>query len=151
METSRTHSLVIGCGSIGKRHIRNLIAIGIKNIYAVDLREDRLAEIEELEGVIPVRMLGDVRLDLLSTGLICTPPSSHIKLTDLLLKNQCPRIFIEKPLTNNSAEAKHLLSSVAHSKSIVAVGCNYRFHPAIQLAKSTLENGTIGKVYNFRS
>ena len=151
METSRTHSLVIGCGSIGKRHIRNLIAIGIKNIYAVDLREDRLAEIEELEGVIPVRMLEDVRLDLLSTGLICTPPSSHIKFTDLLLKNQCSRIFIEKPLTNNSVEAKRLLSSVAHSKSIVAVGCNYRFHPAIQLAKNTLQNGTIGKVYNFRS
>ena len=63
METSRIHSLVIGCGSIGKRHIKNLISIGIKNIYAVDLREDRLAEIEGLEGVIPVRMLEEIRLD----------------------------------------------------------------------------------------
>ena len=151
MEASRTHALVIGCGSIGKRHIRNLISIGVKNIFAVDLREDRLAEVAELEGVITVSSLEDICLSLLSTGLICTPPSSHIQLTDLLLKNQCPRILIEKPLSNNYGEAKRLLSTVLNSKSIVAVGCNYRFHPAIQLAKNTLKNGTVGKVHNFRS
>ena len=37
MQVTRSYALVIGCGSIGKRHINNLISIGINKIYAVDL------------------------------------------------------------------------------------------------------------------
>ena len=39
--------LIIGCGSIGKRHIRNLISIGVDKmkINAVDTRDDRLNEV----------------------------------------------------------------------------------------------------------
>ena len=147
----RTYSLIVGCGSIGKRHIRNLISIGINRIYAVDLREDRLDEIKGLDGVIPLNTLTDVPFGSLTSGFICTPPASHIKLADILLQEQCPRIFIEKPLSHNYIEAKSLIPTVMNSKSIVAVGCNYRFHPAIQLAKKTLNKETIGKVFNFRS
>ena len=47
--------LIIGCGSIGKRHLKNLIKIGInkENIFAVDTRNDRLDEVKQL-GIINV-------------------------------------------------------------------------------------------------
>ena len=42
--------LVVGSGSIGKRHIRNALHIGIpkENILAMDTREDRLEEVKKL-------------------------------------------------------------------------------------------------------
>ena len=42
--------LVIGSGSIGKRHIKNLIGIGYNkdDISAVDTREDRISEVKAL-------------------------------------------------------------------------------------------------------
>ena len=42
--------LCIGCGSIGKRHMRNLISIGVnpEQIAAMDPREDRLKEVEQM-------------------------------------------------------------------------------------------------------
>ena len=36
--------LILGCGSIGKRHIRNLLSIGVKDIIACDLDEKRLED-----------------------------------------------------------------------------------------------------------
>ena len=41
--------LVIGCGSTGKRHIRNLIKlkINVKNIHAIDKRKDRIKEVKK--------------------------------------------------------------------------------------------------------
>ena len=42
--------LCIGCGSIGKRHMRNLISIGVnpEHITAMDPREDRLKEVKTM-------------------------------------------------------------------------------------------------------
>ena len=38
--------LVIGCGSIGRRHITNLKSLGIENISAYDIDETRLKQIK---------------------------------------------------------------------------------------------------------
>ena len=40
--------LIVGCGSIGKRHLRNLLTIGIKheNISCVETRKDRITEVK---------------------------------------------------------------------------------------------------------
>ena len=42
--------LVIGLGSIGKRHIKNLISLGIKkeNITGFDPRRDRVDEVKKI-------------------------------------------------------------------------------------------------------
>ena len=45
--------LIIGAGSIGKRHIKNAINLGISvnNIVVMDPREDRIEEVKKI-GVI---------------------------------------------------------------------------------------------------
>ena len=39
--------LIIGGGSIGKRHLRNLLAFGEKNIVVVETNLERAKEIEK--------------------------------------------------------------------------------------------------------
>ena len=47
--------LVVGCGSIGKRHLRNLLTIGInkEDVSCVETRDDRIAEVQDY-GIINV-------------------------------------------------------------------------------------------------
>lgn len=42
--------LVVGAGSIGKRHIRNAITMGVNpnNIISIDKRVDRIKEVKKL-------------------------------------------------------------------------------------------------------
>ena len=92
--------LVLGCGSIGKRHLRNLLSIGIKpeNIFAVDPREDRIEEIKNLGiGNFSKDYNNIIQEDKIDAALICSPTNLHIKQgIDLAKKNI--HLFIEKPL-----------------------------------------------------
>ena len=50
---------VVGAGSIGKRHIKNAISIGINpdNIISLDKRDDRIEEVKKLGVKKPIRIL----------------------------------------------------------------------------------------------
>ena len=43
--------LIIGLGSMGKRRVRNLQALGYRNIIGFDMREDRRKEAKEKYGI----------------------------------------------------------------------------------------------------
>ena len=43
--------LVVGCGSIGKRHIGNLKLLSAGEVIAYDTREDRCNEVKQEYGV----------------------------------------------------------------------------------------------------
>ena len=40
--------LVIGCGSIGQRHIRNLVLLKEKNILAYDVDESKIKDVKKM-------------------------------------------------------------------------------------------------------
>ncbi|MDR1536213.1 MAG: Gfo/Idh/MocA family oxidoreductase [Planctomycetota bacterium] len=61
-------------------------------------------------------------------------------------------VLCEKPLADNLADAKRLAEAAARAeKSGVKAVCgfNYRFVPAVALAKRLIERGVIGRVYSF--
>ena len=70
--------LQIGLGSMGKRRIRCLHALGHRDILAFDPREDRRAEAERLYGV---RTTADLDAawggPCLGAGLVSAPPDRH--------------------------------------------------------------------------
>jgi len=58
-------------------------------------------------------------------------------------------VLCEKPLARNAKEAKPMVEAVrrAHVKNMV--GFNYRFIPAIQVARKLIQEGTLGKILHF--
>ena len=60
-------------------------------------------------------------------------------------------IFCEKPLALNSKEAKRMLNAVEKAKVKHMVGFNYRFVPAVRLAKKLIEEGHLGRIYHYRA
>jgi predicted dehydrogenase len=60
-------------------------------------------------------------------------------------------VVCEKPLARTAKEAKDMLDAVNGSSVKHMCGFNYRFVPAIRLAKEMIEAGELGDIYHFRA
>ena len=61
-------------------------------------------------------------------------------------------VLCEKPLADNLADARRLADAALEAEKTglkIMCGFNYRFIPAVVLAKRLIENGVIGRVYSF--
>ena len=141
--------LVIGCGSIGKRHIRNLKALSIGEITANDVRRDRCEEVEEAYGIKTYLDLEEALEQKPDAVLIATPTNLHLPQALAASKRGC-HLFIEKPLSHSLDGIDELLEIITQKKLVSLVGCNMRFHPCVSLMKELLDSGSIGKVVSAR-
>ena len=137
--------LVIGCGSIGKRHISNLIALNTGEILAFDVRGDRRSEVESQFGVEALDNLEDAWKRGPDVALITAPTSAHVSLALQAAEHGC-HLFIEKPLSDRLEGVAQLLKAVQEKNLVTLVGCNLRFHPGLANVKKLLEEGAIGRV-----
>ncbi len=60
-------------------------------------------------------------------------------------------LFCEKPLAITLAGAREMLQAAQKAGVKHMVGFNYRFAPAVQLAKKLVQDGRLGRIYHFRS
>ncbi|MCL5958533.1 MAG: Gfo/Idh/MocA family oxidoreductase [Chloroflexi bacterium] len=137
--------LVIGCGSIGKRHIDNLKALGTEDVLAFDVRVDRR---EEVKSRFDVEVLGNLEEAWArnpNVALITVPTSLHLPLALEAVRHGC-HLFIEKPLADRMDGLGELLRSVRERKLVTLVGCNMRFHPGLMTVKKLLQDGAVGRV-----
>jgi predicted dehydrogenase len=142
---SRRQFLVIGCGSIGKRHIKNLQELGITNILAFDLRPERRSEVSSSFGIETVEGLDAAWERRPDVALITTPTSLHVPVALEAGLRHC-HLFIEKPLSNDWAGVAQLLNVIRENGLITLVGCNMRFHPGLMTVKKLLDRQTVGRI-----
>ena len=60
-------------------------------------------------------------------------------------------ILCEKPLARTTKEAAKMLEAVEKAGVVHMVAHNYRFVPAIRLAREIIESGQLGELYHFRA
>lgn len=60
-------------------------------------------------------------------------------------------VFCEKPLGRTASEAKAMLNAVEKAGVKHMVGFNYRFVPALALARQLILEGKLGRIYHFRA
>lgn len=59
-------------------------------------------------------------------------------------------VLCEKPLALNLPDAREILAAVRKAGVRHQIGFNYRFAPAIQLAKQMIDAGRLGRIHHFR-
>jgi len=138
--------LQIGLGSMGKRRIRNLQALGLKDITGFDFRADRRRGAENKYGIKTTDALSP---DLISASyalIISTPPDKHLEYIRLAVESAKPA-FIEASVIKDGLPE---LAKMASEKNIlIAPSCTLRFHPAIKTIKDIVLSGRYGKICNF--
>lgn len=136
---------VIGCGSIGQRHIENLIKLGHK-VVAWNRNKFRRNLVEKKFGIKTYHNL-DEMLDLkdLSASIICSPSSLHFAHAKKVI-NKNINLFIEKPLAISIKGIDNIECEAKKKGLISHIGTNMRFHFGPALIKKHLKKKTIGKI-----
>ena len=141
--------LVIGCGSIGQRHTRNLRRLGVKDILAYDPDSTRLAALAQECGIQPCHSLEEAYEREPDAVLICAPTSLHLSLARQALTHNC-HIFVEKPLSHTLDGVRDFLVQVRSQRRVLLVGYNLRFDPLLQQLEAWLEEHRIGHIVSAR-
>lgn len=110
--------LVIGLGSMGKRRIRNLLAIGIlkSDIFGFDIREDRRTEAKDRYGITSVDNPEKI-IRSVDAVIISTSPESHLNYQKYAVENN-KHFFCEAGVFKDGIEE---ILHEAESKKIKAV------------------------------
>jgi len=139
--------LIIGCGSIGSRHLRNLQKIGVNHIFAADPDDNKRAFVKKEYNINETYAshIDALKQNTIDAVLICAPTSLHIPLSYDALNYDC-HVFIEKPLSHNMEGVQKLYSLAKKKKKHIAIGFNLRFHPNMKKIQEILNSEMIGKV-----
>lgn len=136
--------LVVGGGSIGARHLRNLQALGAGALALVEPNALRRAELSR-DGVQGFAEL-DAGLEWgAELALITTPSHLHVEQALAAARRGC-HLFVEKPLSHTAEGLAELATEVQARGLITLVGCNMRFHPGPAQVRRLIQAGAIGRV-----
>ena len=132
---SKVSVLIVGCGSIGKRHARVLAGLGVKDIRACDPSEDqRQGLAEQVRAVKTYDSFEAGLADRPDTVLICTPPVMHIPMATKAIKAGC-HVLTEKPLSDSTEGIDDLTALAEQHRKKVMVALCFRYHDGLVKAK----------------
>lgn len=141
------HILIIGSGSVGKRHARNLAALGCR-ISCVDPREDRQQELVTETPVVGAFDSAATALQNLHdlTGLVIASPTAfHPADLALAVEAGLP-VLLEKPVARTAREAEEMLRISQQHKVPVLLGYTWRWWPPLARVRELLQQRVIGDV-----
>ena len=126
---------VIGAGHLGKHHIKHLSNHSLVELVGFfDIDKENAASVSQTFNIKNFDNEDDL-IDLVEAISIITPTETHYDIAVKCLKKK-KDVFIEKPITNTSEQAKAIIKMAASSKNIVQVGHIERFNPTINQLKS---------------
>lgn len=138
--------LIIGFGSIGKRHYENLKKINSKFEITFLCRKSSKKSFHEANFI---HKISDIKLIKPDCALICNPSSMHIESAIYLIDNNI-NFFVEKPLSN-SIEKLEILNERVSKKNIKAmVGFNLRFNRCILKMKEIINSKKFGNILSIK-
>jgi predicted dehydrogenase len=140
-------TLIAGFGSIGRRHLRNLRALGETDFVLLRSHNSTLPD-DEIAG-LPVETTIEAALAHRPDAVVISNPTAlHLDIAIPAARAGC-HIFLEKPISHNLERVDELTRAVKDGGGKVVVGFQLRFHPGFLKVKELLESGAIGKVYGF--
>ena len=135
--------LVVGCGSIGWRHLTNLRALNAGTIAACDASEEVARRAESHFGIRVHRRLDDALGAAPDAVLVCTPTHLHVPVAGAAVAAGA-HVFVEKPLAASLDGVQPLVDRIAERGVTSLVGCNMRFHAGVSHLKALVDSGDIG-------
>lgn len=136
--------LIVGYGSIGRRHLQNLRALSHKNFILYRTGKSTLPD-DEIPGIPVEYDLNEALAHRPWITIVANPTALHMEVA-LAAAKAGSHLFLEKPVSNTLSGVEKL-RQIAHKKGLVImVGYQFRFHPLLRQIKRLLETNEIGPV-----
>jgi len=144
-------ALIVGLGSIGRRHLANLRELMPDADITVLRRPESLrtdTEIGQADRV--VSSLDAALQERPEFAVIASPAAFHLD-TALPLAESGVHLFVEKPLSNSLDRVDQLIDTCDRRHLVLMVGYNFRFYGPLQQLRAALNRGQIGRVVAYRA
>lgn len=138
--------LVVGLGSMGKRRVRCLQALGYKDITGFDPRADRTAEAQKAYGIQVMNDFASIKWGDYDAYVLSTPPDLHNKYMQIAIEFKKPA-FVEASVLIDGL--KDLNAAAKTHGVFIAPSTTLRYHPIIRDIREIIKSEKYGKVTNF--
>lgn len=140
--------IVIGLGSMGKRRVRNLLALkeSAVDIWGYDVKESRLKEAEGKYGINSIQDIADAEKLKFDAAIISTPPDLHMKYALWCAERRIP-VFIEASVVVEGLDA--LMALEQKHGLIVCPSYTMSFFQGPRTVRKAVREGRIGSVMYF--
>jgi predicted dehydrogenase len=140
--------LIAGYGSVGRRHLRNLLALGEHDIVLYRTRKSTLPE-DDLLGFKVETDLSAALEHKPNAVIVANPTALHLDVAIPAARAGC-HLFLEKPVSHSLERLEELRESLKFGGGKAFVGFQFRFHPGLQQVKNLLQQGVIGRPLSLR-
>ncbi len=139
--------LIIGLGSMGKRRIRCLSALGYRNVVGFDLRNDRRKEAEEKYQIKTYSDFEEAfNSSVPSAMIISVPPDIHHLYIHKAIQKKV-NFFVEASVIDEDFSS--VIASLKDADFVGCPSCTLCFHAGIKKIKNIVQENTLGKISNF--
>ena len=141
--------LIAGLGSVGRRHLRNLLTLGEQDIILYRTHYSTLPDDE----LAPFPVETDLAAALAhkpEAVIIANPTALHLQVAIPAAEAGC-HLLLEKPLSHSLDGLDQLELALQRGGGNVLMGFQFRFHPTLRKAAELLQAGAIGKALSARA
>lgn len=142
-------ALIIGSGSIGQRHIRNLKAIGIDNIAALRSKKGHYKKLPNDLNIQEFDNWDEAIEFAPDIAIISNPTSLHLEASTKIAP-YVKGIFVEKPISDSLQGTDRLITLLQNHHTINFVGYNQIFHPIVKKIMQFYDEKILGKIINIQ-
>ena len=145
----KTRFAIVGCGSIGRRHIAVIDAEPNAEIVAIcDIKEEAAREQSDLYDNLPfytdfTEMLANIEADVIN---IATPHALHADMSIEALRAGFD-VLVEKPMALTTEDCKRMNAVSKETGQQLWVVKQNRHNVPVRLAKDAIDKGMLGKIF----
>jgi predicted dehydrogenase len=139
--------LVVGTGSIGRRHIKNLMHLVEDPSFIFTRSNSREDDYSRKIGANVVSSIKEAVVLKPDLAVIATPSAMHIEALNEILPLSIP-CYIEKPVITtmeHCEQLKNILKEV-NPVPVTLTGCNLRYLPSLIKLRQSIKDKIIGKI-----
>jgi predicted dehydrogenase len=137
--------IIVGLGSIGRRHFRNLVALGETDIILLRTRKGTMPDDELADYPTETNITEALTKHQPEAVIVANPTSLHLDVAIPAAEAGC-HILLEKPVSNSLERLDVLQSAAQKSGSKILAGFQFRYHPALNKARELIQDGVLGRV-----
>lgn len=146
MGVSDRRVIVVGCGSIGRRHARLLAARPGVALELCDVSADNLKRaLDETGQRVTYSSFAKALASRPDMVVIATPHGQHADQAVRALRAGC-HVLCEKPMSDTLAGARRMMAAAQASGRVFTVGFNQHFNVAMRQARDAIRSGELGNV-----
>jgi len=137
--------LIAGLGSIGRRHFRNLLTLGEKDIVLLRTRKATLSDDELVGYPVETDIHEALKKQKPEAVIVANPTALHMDIAIPAAEAGC-HILLEKPISDSLDRTEELQQAARKSGSKILVGFQFRYHPTLHKAREFIQSHALVKI-----